>query len=213
MAASHLHRWAWYRAAAPGGDPRFETYPTNQIKRVRLVRRADGYYVQFGVQAQRRIVHAPTGKHLGIDVGLAAFLTDSDGHAEPNPRYLRAAESKLKRLHRRVSRKKKGSQNRAKARKRLARRYLHVSRQREDHARKLAGALIHSCDWIAYEDLRVRNLVKNRSLAKASATRAGDVCDGGWCTMPGCMGSWRWPCRPSGRARTVRAAGGACASR
>ncbi len=61
----------------------------------------------------------------------------------------------MKRLHRRVSRKKKGSQNRAKARQRLARAYLQVSRQREDHARKLAGALIHSCDWIAYEDLQI----------------------------------------------------------
>ncbi len=100
-------------------------------------------------------------------MGLASFLTDSDGKAEPNPRYLRAAESKLKRLHRGVSHKQKGSKNRAKARKRVARAYLHVSRQREDHARKLAGALIHSCDWIAYEDLRLRNLVKNRSLAKS----------------------------------------------
>jgi putative transposase len=149
------------------GTRSIETFPVEGIKRVRVVRRADGYYVQFCVQAERRIPHPATGKQLGIDVGLTAFLTDSDGAAEPNPRYLRAAEPKLKRLHRRVSRKQKGSTNRHKARKRLARAYLHVSRQREDHARKLAGTLISSCDWIAYEDLQIRHLVKNRHLAKS----------------------------------------------
>jgi putative transposase len=103
------------------GTCHIDTYPVEQIKRVRLLRRADGYDVQFCVQAERRIPHVPTGTQLGIDVGLAAFLTDSDGNAEPNPRYLRAAEPKLKRLHRRVARKTKGSKKRHKARKRLAR--------------------------------------------------------------------------------------------
>jgi putative transposase len=155
------------------GTRRIETYSSEQIKRVRLVRRADGYYVQFYVQAERHIAHTATGKQLGIDVGLAAFVTDSDGNAAPNPRYLQAAEHQLKRLHRRVSCKRKGSKNRGKARQRLARAYLHVQRQREDHARKLAGALISSCDWIAFEDLQIRNLVKNRSLAKS-------ISDAGW---------------------------------
>ncbi len=149
------------------GTRTIEQFPTGQIKRVRLVRRADGYFVQFCVQVERRFPHTPTGKRLGIDVGLAVFVTDSEGASTPNPRYLRQSELRLKRLHRRVSRKQKGSQNRQKARQRLARMYLHVSRQREDHASKLAGTLISSCDWIAYEDLQVRNLVKNRHLAKS----------------------------------------------
>jgi len=149
------------------GTRSIETYPVEQIKRVRVVRRADGYYVQFCVQAERCVPHVPKDRHLGIDVGLSMFLTASDGAAEPNPRFLRRAEPKLKRLHRRVSRMRKGSKNRNKARKRLAKAYLHVSRQREDHARKLAGTLISSCDWIAYEDLQIRNLVKNRHLAKS----------------------------------------------
>lgn len=149
------------------GTRAIEQFPVEQIKRVRLVRRADGYYVQFCMQVERRIPHPPTGRRLGIDVGLRAFATDSEGVSTPNPRYLRQAEPTLKRLHRRVSRKQKGSQNRKRARKRLARAYLHLSRQREDHARKLAGALIASCDGIAYEDLQIRNLVKNRHLAKS----------------------------------------------
>lgn len=149
------------------GTRSIETFPQEQLKRVRVVRRADGYYAQFCVQAERQIAHTSTGKQLGIDVGLVSFTTDSEGVSTPNPRYLRQAEPKLKRLHRRLSRKEKGSKNRAKARKRLARAYLQVSRQREDHARKLAGALISSCDWIAYEHLQIRNLVKNPYLAKS----------------------------------------------
>jgi putative transposase len=96
------------------------TYPLPQIKRVRLVKRADGYYVQFAVKADRQMAHAPAGKQTGIDVGLKAFYTDSDGAQVEHPRYLRKAEKRLKRLHRRVSKKQKSSRNRKKAIKRLA---------------------------------------------------------------------------------------------
>lgn len=149
------------------GTRTIETFPQEQIKRVRVMRRADGYYVQFCVHAERHVEHQVTGKQLGIDVGLTSFTTDSEGMSTPNPRYLRQAEKRLKRLHRHVSRKQKGAKNREKARKLLAKVYLHVHRQREDHARKLAGTLVSSCDWIAYERLQIRNMVKNRSLAKA----------------------------------------------
>lgn len=102
------------------GTRDIETFPIKQIKRVRLIRRADGYYCQFAVQAERRIEHTPTGKAVGIDVGLKAFYTDSEGNTIENPRHLRKAEKRLKRLQRRMSRTKKGSQNRKKARQRLA---------------------------------------------------------------------------------------------
>jgi IS605 OrfB family transposase len=131
-----------------------------------------GYYVQFGVQADRRIEHAPTGKQVGIDMGLHAFLTDSDGNAVANPRHLRKAERRLNRLHRRLSRKQKQSQNRKKARKALAKAYLKVQRQREDFARKTASTLVSSHDLIAYEHLQIRNLVKNRKLAKSISDAA-----------------------------------------
>jgi putative transposase len=150
-----------------GKKGKIETFPQAQIKRVRLVRRADGYYVQFAVQAERRIEHQFTGKQVGIDVGLKAFYTDSDGTTVDNPRYLRKAEAKLSRLHRRVSRKQKRSKNRKKAIKRLAKGYLRVSRQRKDFAVKAASALCKSHDLIAYEDLKIANLVKNHRLAKS----------------------------------------------
>jgi putative transposase len=146
---------------------RIEEYPIKLIKRVRIVRRADGYYCQFAVDAQRHIDHLPTGKQVGIDMGLKEFLTDSEGQTVANPRHLRKAEKRLKKLHRRLSRKQKKSQNRKKARKALAKAYLKVSRQREDFARKTANALVTSSDFIAYEDLKIANMVRNHSLAKS----------------------------------------------
>jgi putative transposase len=144
-----------------------ETFPVKQIKRVRLVKRADGYYAQCAVQAERKGEHVATGAHVGIDVGLKEFYTDSNGHTVANPRFLRKAEKKLNRLHRRLSRTQKKSANRTKARQKLGKAYLKVSRQREDFARKTANALITSHDLIAYEDLKIANLVKNHHLAKS----------------------------------------------
>jgi putative transposase len=147
-------------------------FPLSQIKRVRLLRRADGYYVQFAVAADRQIAHAPTGSQVGIDMGLKSFYTDSHGVTVPNPRFLRKAEQKLKRLHRHKDRKKKGSANRQRAIKRLAKGYLKVSRQRQDFAAKTARALILSHGLIAYEDLQIANLVKNHHLAKSISDAA-----------------------------------------
>jgi putative transposase len=107
-------------------------YALRAIKRVRLVRRADGYYAQFAVDAERHVTVEPTGKAVGIDLGLTTFYTDSEGEDKENPRLLRRSERALKRLGRKVSRKVKGSQNRAKARIKLARKHLQVQRQRRD---------------------------------------------------------------------------------
>lgn len=150
-----------------------ETFPLKQIKRVRIIKRADGYSVQFGVRTERTIEHVPSGKAIGIDVGLKAFLTDSESNTVENPRHYRKAEQKLKRLHRQLSRKHKGSQNRKRARKALAKGYLKVQRQREDFARKQANALVSSHDLIAYEHLQIRNMVRNHHLAKS-------IHDAGW---------------------------------
>jgi len=151
------------------GNPKqhIENFPTQQVKRVRIVHRADGYYVQFAVQTERAIAHIPTGKQIGIDVGLKAYYTDSDGNTVENPRHYRKAEKKLKQLHRQLSRKQKKGKNRKKARKQLAKAYLKVSRQREDFARKQASTLVSTHDLIAYEDLKIRNMVRNHHLAKS----------------------------------------------
>src|SRR5215469_6295416 len=73
-----------------------ETFPQAQIKRVRLVRRADGYSVQFAVRAHHQIEHVPTGKQVGIDVGLKSFYTDSDGNTVDNPRSSRQSRGETR---------------------------------------------------------------------------------------------------------------------
>ncbi|WP_424096088.1 RNA-guided endonuclease InsQ/TnpB family protein [Moorena producens] len=151
------------------------------IKRVRIVQRSDGYYVQFCVKVDNSVREAwPTALQLetsgftvGLDVGLKEFYTDSDGYSEPNPRFYIKGEKRLKFYQRRVSRKNQSSANRKKAINRLGRTHLKISRQRNEHAKRLARCVIQSNDLVAYEDLRVKNLVKNHCLAKS-------INDAGW---------------------------------
>jgi len=147
-------------------------YQLNQIKRVRVVRRADGYYVQFCIDAERSEKREPTGRTIGLDVGLTHFYTDSDGNTVENPRHLRKSQRSLKKLNRRLSKTQKGSKNRATARNCLSRKHLKVSRRRKDFAVKLARCVVQSNDLVAYEDLSVRNMVKNRKLSKSISDAA-----------------------------------------
>jgi putative transposase len=142
-------------------------YQLDQIKRVRLVKRADGYYVQFCIRVDRTEDVQPSDQAIGLDVGLSDFYTDSFGLTVENPRFLRQGERRLKQAQRRVSRRVKGSSNRGKARVILGKRHLKISRQRKDHAVKLARCVLTSNDVVAYEDLRIKNIVKNHCLAKS----------------------------------------------
>jgi len=147
-------------------------YAPDEIKRIRVVRRADGYYAQLCINVERKEELIPTGKAIGIDVGLNHFYTDSDGETVANPRHLRKSEKALKRLQKRVSRKKKSSGNRKKAINKLGRKHLKVSRQRKDFVIKTALCAVKSSDFVAYEDLQVRNMVKNHKLAKSISDAA-----------------------------------------
>lgn len=143
------------------------TYPIKSIKRVRLVRRADGYYCQFAIAVEAEQQLEPTGNAIGLDVGLEFFYTDSEGHQEENPRFLRKAEQAIKHAQRRIYKKEKGKNGRRKARKRFAKKHLKVTRQRNEHAKRLARNVVKSSDLVAYEDLVVCNMVKNHCLAKS----------------------------------------------
>jgi putative transposase len=149
------------------GTRDLQFYQINQIKRVRLIKRADGVYVQLCIDVDRRKNTEPSGNTIGLDVGSKEYYTDSNGTTVANPRFLRKGEKILKRSHRRLSRKAKGSNNRDKARQILGKRHLKISRQRKDHAIKLARCVIQSNDLIAYEDLNIKNMVKNHCLAKS----------------------------------------------
>lgn len=149
------------------GTRNLHFYQPNQIRRVRLVKRADGYYVQFCINVDRSESAEPSGFAIGLDVGLNDFYTDSNGQTVNNPRFLRKGECLLKKAQRRVSKRVNSSSNRTKARLILGKRHLKISRQRKDHAVKLARCVIKSNDLVAYEDLRIKNMVKNHNLAKS----------------------------------------------
>ena len=149
-------------------------YPIDQIKRVRIVKRADGYYVQFCINLDVREYAKPlepTKKCVGLDVGLKVFYANSDGETVEIPQYYRKAEKRLNRLNRKKSKKfRKGqpqSNNYQKARKRYARKHLRVSRQRRGFVEKEALRVIKSNDFIAYENLNIQGMVKNSKLAKS----------------------------------------------
>lgn len=157
-------------------------YPIDQIKRVRLVRRADGYYVQFCISVDIREYAKPLEptKHcVGIDVGLKVFYADSDGKTVEIPQYYRKAEKRLNKLNRRKSKKfKKGksqSNNYKKARQKYALKHLRVSRQRKGFVQQEALRVIQSNDLVAYEDLNVKGLTKSK-LAKS-------INDAAWSTF------------------------------
>ena len=145
-----------------------------QIQRVRIVRRADGYFVQLILKLDPRDITPqlePTKKCVAIDVGLKYFYCDSNNETVNCPKYYRQSEKRLNKLNRRKSRKlikgQKQSNNYQKARKRYALVHLKVSRQREEFAKEKALRLIQGNDLVAYEDLKVLNLVRNKKLAKS----------------------------------------------
>jgi putative transposase len=153
-------------------------YNEDDIKRVRLVKRADGYYCQFSINVDIKIETTPTGNSIGLDVGIKEFYSDSNGHTEPNPKFYRKSEKSLNRANRKKSQKydskrkktkQPQSKNYHKARNRYARKHLRVSRQRIEYACRLAYCVIQSNDLVAYEDLNIKGMVRNRKLAKSIA--------------------------------------------
>jgi putative transposase len=145
---------------------------TLKINRVRVVRRADGYYAQFCFDAGRKEQAEYTGNVIGIDLGLKYFYKDQKDNSVECPKLLRKAEKRLKRQQRRLSRKfvkgiKPQSNNYHKQRKRLGKTHLKIQRQRKDWAIKLARNVVASNDVVVYEDLKVSNMVKNHHLAKS----------------------------------------------
>ncbi len=115
----------------------------------------------------------PIDKTIGIDLGLKSFLITSDGETIDNPKYYARYEKKPAKLERKKAKKKKGSKNCDKARKKVARLHAKIADTRRDFQHQLSTRLVHENQVICVETLAVKNMLKNHCLAKA-------ISDVGW---------------------------------
>jgi putative transposase len=111
--------------------------------------------------------HPATDSAVGIDAGITSLLTLSTGEKIANPRHERRDRQRLAKAQRAMARKVKGSANREKARRKVARVYAKITDRRTDYLHKLSTRIIRENQVVVIEDLSVRNMVRNHSLARA----------------------------------------------
>lgn len=122
------------------------------------------YYASITVEKEITSLEA-TNKAVGIDLGVKDFAILSTGEKVENPKFKRNQRRKLKFLHKSLSKKKKGSKNRDKARKKLAKKYEKIANKKQDFLHKLSNRIINENQVICLEDLNVKGMVKNHKLA------------------------------------------------
>ncbi|WP_432977935.1 RNA-guided endonuclease InsQ/TnpB family protein [Dactylosporangium sp. CA-233914] len=133
------------------------------VKTISVKREGRRWYVVLSCGDVPELVLAETGSAVGIDMGIASFLTTSDGAQISNPRHGRRNAERLAAAQRDLARKKRGSNRRRKARERVAAHHARVRRRRLDHAHKAALWLVRHYDIIAHEDLRIANMTRSAS--------------------------------------------------
>ncbi|AGK61557.1 transposase, IS605 OrfB family, central region [Archaeoglobus sulfaticallidus PM70-1] len=118
----------------------------------------------------------PTGRAIGIDVGITHFCVDSDGNYFEHPKYLDRTLEKIKKVQKQLSRKQKGSKNREKVRIGLAKLYEKLENQRNDFLHKLSRYYVNNYDIMVVEDLNVKEMAENGS----STTLNRHITDSAW---------------------------------
>jgi putative transposase len=143
------------------------------IKTLLIVYKAGQWFACFSCEVESKPELPKTGRCIGVDVGVSALITTSEGEKVEHPAYYRQAQARLRRVQRSLARKKKGGKNRRKALLTVQRHQVHTANQRSDMLHKLSTAMIQSCDGVALEDLKIRNMVRNHHLSKS-------ILDSGW---------------------------------
>ena len=131
-----------------------------ELKGVIIKRSAKGWYIIFQVEVEKRPLEK-TGKVVGIDLGVEKLVTTSDGVVLENPKVFDKVEKRIKILQMSLSRKKKGSRNYEKVRKKLAKIHEHVKNLMNDYIHKVTSWLVEQYDEIYVEDLDVKEMVED----------------------------------------------------
>lgn len=139
-----------------------------RILAVQISRQADAWYASFSIDIEFEPELRVDADVVGVDLGVTALATTSEGLRVPNPRPLRMYSKKVKRLSRSLSRKQRGSHNRAKAKAKLARLHRRIAAVREDALHKFTTRLVRHAT-IVIEDLNVAGMLANRRLSRAIA--------------------------------------------
>lgn len=130
---------------------------------------SEKYYVSVLIDYEEQEKLLKPNNEIGIDLGIKEFAITSDGEMIENPNYLRKSEQRLRKLHKDLSRCKKGSKNREKCRIKVAKQREKITNQRKDFLHKLSKRLINENQVIYLEDLKVKNMMSNHKLAKLIA--------------------------------------------
>lgn len=137
--------------------------------------RSGDWQVSLTVDVPRMAGAAASGRSGGIDLGLIDLIVESDGHRVSAPRHLDAALAALRRSHRCLARKRRGSANRAKARIRLARRYQRVVHRRNDFTHKETSRLLDKYGLVSIEGLNARGLARTKLARSAQGAAFGEL--------------------------------------
>ena len=139
-----------------------------RVLRMTVSKRAGRWYASLTVERDDKpVTKPPQGGAVGVDLGIKTLATLSDGTVIDNPRCLAASERRLKRAHKALSRKTRGSKRRLKARNKVARIHARVANQRLDAMHKATTMIARTYSTVCIEDLNVAGMVKNHCLAKA----------------------------------------------
>jgi putative transposase len=146
-----------------------KSYHNGRILSVTVRRRANRWFVSVAVEENIIDPQAARRAPVGVDLGVKTLATLSDGTTFANPRALGRQMRKLRQLHKSLSRKKKGSKNRERAKFQLAKLYLKIFNIRQDTLHKVTTYLAKSHSKVVVEDLLVSGMLKNRRLARVIA--------------------------------------------